>query len=263
MKTIQQLHRAAMRAGVAGVSFGAGAVDDAQRLRAEVDALKPAVRQLPTLIQGSREQVATTREVPAPHSEAREAKETPATVLAEGRSINRLGTPVAIYGTLNADEGTVERTGATTSTSAFNSMVRALGASPTNVPSRYARSKTRESIKRVSLILAFAWSGAAFAQHSHGDVSSPARGASTNLERGALKLQPLFFDGEVRAVDKASGKVTLKHASISSLDMPATTAAYSVKDASMLDQVEPGDKVRFTGVLQARLFIVTKMEPAN
>ena len=179
------------------------------------------------------------------------------------RSISILGMPVPINGTLNADAGPVERPGATTCTSALNSMVRALGASATNAPSRYTRPKTRESIKRMSLILAFAWSGAAFAQHNHGGVSSPARGASTDLERGALTLQPLFFDGEVRAVDKASGKVTLKHASISVLDMPATTAAYSVKDASILDQVEPGDKVRFTGVLQARRFIVTKMEPAN
>jgi Cu(I)/Ag(I) efflux system protein CusF len=113
------------------------------------------------------------------------------------------------------------------------------------------------------LILAFAWSGAVLAQHSHGGMQSPVRAAPNHLERAALPEQPLYFDGEVRAVDKDSATVTLRHAPIPILDMPAATVAYSVKDASILDQVEPGDKIRFTGVLQARQFIVTKVVPAD
>lgn len=46
------------------------------------------------------------------------------------------GVDVTIYGTLNADFGTVERSGATVGSSALNSLVGAPGATPTDVSSR-------------------------------------------------------------------------------------------------------------------------------
>jgi len=52
-------------------------------------------------------------------------------------------------------------------------------------------------------------------------------------------------DGEVRKVDKEQGKVTLRHGPIANLDMPAMTMVFKVADASMLDTVKEGDKVRF------------------
>ena len=39
--------------------------------------------------------------------------------------------------------------------------------------------------------------------------------------------------------------LTLKHGPIQSLDMPAMTMVYRVKDPSMLDQLKAGDKVKF------------------
>ena len=52
-------------------------------------------------------------------------------------------------------------------------------------------------------------------------------------------------DGEVLKVDKGAGKLTLKHGPIPSLDMPKMTMVFRVKDPAMLDQVKPGDRVRF------------------
>lgn len=52
-------------------------------------------------------------------------------------------------------------------------------------------------------------------------------------------------DAEVRKVDKAQGKVTLKHAEIKKLDMPAMTMVFRVRDPKMLDGLNVGDKVRF------------------
>jgi Cu(I)/Ag(I) efflux system protein CusF len=51
-------------------------------------------------------------------------------------------------------------------------------------------------------------------------------------------------DAEVRKVDKAQGKVTLKHGEIKKLDMPAMTMVFRVRDPKMLDGLNVGDKVR-------------------
>jgi Cu/Ag efflux protein CusF len=51
-------------------------------------------------------------------------------------------------------------------------------------------------------------------------------------------------DADVRKVDKAAGKITLKHGGIKSLDMPPMTMVFRVKDARMLDGVAVGDKVK-------------------
>jgi Cu/Ag efflux protein CusF len=52
-------------------------------------------------------------------------------------------------------------------------------------------------------------------------------------------------DAEVRKVDKAQGKVTLKHGEIKKLDMPAMTMVFKVRDPKMLDGLNVGDKVKF------------------
>ena len=52
-------------------------------------------------------------------------------------------------------------------------------------------------------------------------------------------------EGEVRKVDAASRKITLKHGPLKNLDMPPMTMAFQVTDMAMLDKVKVGDKVRF------------------
>lgn len=51
-------------------------------------------------------------------------------------------------------------------------------------------------------------------------------------------------EAEVRKVDKAQGRVTLKHGEIKKLDMPAMTMVFRVRDPKMLDGLNVGDKVR-------------------
>ncbi|MEJ7931467.1 copper-binding protein [Ramlibacter sp. AN1015] len=70
-------------------------------------------------------------------------------------------------------------------------------------------------------------------------------------------------EGEVRKVDKAAGKITLRHGQIKSLDMPPMTMVFVVADAAMLDQVKPGDKVRFRAADQGGKLTVTQIEAAN
>ncbi len=70
-------------------------------------------------------------------------------------------------------------------------------------------------------------------------------------------------DGEVRKVDLDAGKVTLRHAEIKSLDMPAMTMVFVVKDRNMLECLKAGDKVKFKAINDAGKFTVTEIEPAK
>ena len=69
--------------------------------------------------------------------------------------------------------------------------------------------------------------------------------------------------GEVRKVDLDAGKLTLKHAEIKSLDMPAMTMVFVVKDRTVLERLKAGDKVKFKAINDAGKFTVTEIEPAK
>lgn len=51
--------------------------------------------------------------------------------------------------------------------------------------------------------------------------------------------------GEVTKLDKAAGRVTLKHGEIKNLDMPPMTMVFRVRDAKLLEPLAVGDRVRF------------------
>ena len=67
-------------------------------------------------------------------------------------------------------------------------------------------------------------------------------------------------DGEVKKVDKDGGKVTIKHGDIKNLDMPGMTMVFRVKDATMLDQLKVGDKIKFAADNVNGKLTVTKVE---
>lgn len=52
-------------------------------------------------------------------------------------------------------------------------------------------------------------------------------------------------NGEVVKIDKAQGKVTLRHGPIKNLDMDQMTMVFRVKEPQMLDAIAVGDKVKF------------------
>jgi len=70
------------------------------------------------------------------------------------------------------------------------------------------------------------------------------------LLAAVLLVSPAIADGdmvkgEVIKVDKAAGKVTLKHGPIKKLDMDSMTMVFRVADPAMLDKVKAGDKIEF------------------
>ncbi|WP_124082018.1 copper-binding protein, partial [Pigmentiphaga humi] len=49
--------------------------------------------------------------------------------------------------------------------------------------------------------------------------------------------------GEIRRIDKANGRVTIRHGEIAHLDMPGMTMVFGVKELAVLEGVAVGDKV--------------------
>jgi Cu(I)/Ag(I) efflux system periplasmic protein CusF len=76
----------------------------------------------------------------------------------------------------------------------------------------------------------------------------------------ALHVQAAdMSDGEVRKVDKAQAKVTLKHGEIKNLDMPPMTMVFVVKDKAALDTLKVGDKVKFVATKEGGTYTVTEI----
>jgi Cu/Ag efflux protein CusF len=74
-----------------------------------------------------------------------------------------------------------------------------------------------------------------------------------------LALAADLTEGEVRKIDKDAKKITLKHAEIKSLDMPAMTMVFQVKDPALLDAVKPGDKVKFVVEMVGTAMVITEI----
>jgi Cu(I)/Ag(I) efflux system protein CusF len=84
------------------------------------------------------------------------------------------------------------------------------------------------------------------------------------LLAAVLAVSPALADGdmvkgEVVKVDKAAGKVTLKHGPIKKLDMDSMTMVFRVADPAMLDKVKAGDKIEFEADRVNGAITVTKI----
>ena len=84
------------------------------------------------------------------------------------------------------------------------------------------------------------------------------------LLAAVLVVSPTLADGdmvkaEVIKVDKAAGKVTLKHGPIKKLDMDSMTMVFRVADPAMLDKVKAGDKIEFEADRVNGAITVTKI----
>lgn len=69
-------------------------------------------------------------------------------------------------------------------------------------------------------------------------------------------------NGEVKKIDAAASKITLKHGPIKKLDMTdeSMTMVFRVQDPSMLKSVKVGDKVKFDADRVGGKITVTKIQ---
>ncbi len=71
-----------------------------------------------------------------------------------------------------------------------------------------------------------------------------------------------WVTAEVRRVDKAAGKVALKHGEIPNLDMPPMSMVFQVKNPAQLGALQVGQKVRFQAVQENGAYWVVQIEAA-
>ena len=102
-------------------------------------------------------------------------------------------------------------------------------------------------------VVLLAISGAARAQ----PAAAPASAASASTSSSSMT------EGEVRKIDKEAGKVTIRHAPIESLGMPAMTMVFRVADPKMLEELREGEKVRFSADRRNGAITLTSVEPAK
>jgi Cu(I)/Ag(I) efflux system protein CusF len=73
-------------------------------------------------------------------------------------------------------------------------------------------------------------------------------------------VTPGMTDGEVRKIDKETGKITIKHGEIKHMEMPPMTMVFAVKDKAMLDKVQVGEKIQFIVIQDAGKMVVTDIQ---
>ena len=67
-------------------------------------------------------------------------------------------------------------------------------------------------------------------------------------------------EGEIRKIDKANNKITIKHGEIKNLDMPGMTMVFQVKEPAMLETVKTGDKVKFKVEKAGGALVITSIQ---
>ena len=70
-------------------------------------------------------------------------------------------------------------------------------------------------------------------------------GAATGERPATVQTRTDLTAGEVRRVDKATGRVTIRHERIVNLNMPPMTMVFRVADKGMLEPLRPGDRIHF------------------
>lgn len=73
--------------------------------------------------------------------------------------------------------------------------------------------------------------------------ANPSKEAADNAQKAPVVP---MADGEIKKIDKAAGKMTIKHGPLENLNMPGMTMVFRVKDTGMLDVVKTGDTVKFS-----------------
>ena len=94
------------------------------------------------------------------------------------------------------------------------------------------------------------------AHSAHTTVAQSAPAAPASPAKASTPAQ-----AEVRRIDLANNKVTLKHGDIPNLDMPPMTMVFVVKDPSQLKGLKVGDSVQFTAEQLNGAYTVTNLEP--
>ena len=71
--------------------------------------------------------------------------------------------------------------------------------------------------------------------------------------------QSEMAEGEIRRLDMETGKVTIRHGEIKSLDMPPMTMVFVARPKTILDGLKVGDRIQFVAIEENKQYITTKV----
>jgi Cu(I)/Ag(I) efflux system protein CusF len=123
-------------------------------------------------------------------------------------------------------------------------------------------SQMKQARSLVLVLAAAAAAALALQAKAGGDHGAHKPAAQAVAQAAAPAAAPAadMTDGEVRKVDKDAAKLTVKHGDIKSLDMPAMTMVFNVRDKAVLDKVKAGDKVKFKATNDGGKFTITDIQ---
>lgn len=107
----------------------------------------------------------------------------------------------------------------------------------------------------IAIGCALAISASAYAAGEMGNMDMGGSGA-----KQASEAKSGMSHGEIKKVDAAAGKLTIKHGPLENLGMDAMTMVFKVKDPEMISQVKVGDKIDFVAEEVDGALTVTKLQ---
>lgn len=114
-------------------------------------------------------------------------------------------------------------------------------------------------LRTVTLGALIVSAGTAMAEADHRHLAMNHAGSTTRPADAAAAMS----EGTIRKIDKAAGKVTIKHGQLANLNMPPMTMAFRVKDPAVLDRIKVGDQVGFVAESIDGVLTVTEIRPAK
>ena len=96
----------------------------------------------------------------------------------------------------------------------------------------------------------------ALADHHEGGHHDHSQHAATG--EAAQKIR-----AEIRKIDAANGKVTLKHEAIPQFNMAGMTMVFRVEDPALLTAFSVGDQVRFVPAKKNGQYVIESIEKAD
>jgi len=119
----------------------------------------------------------------------------------------------------------------------------------------------RRAAALLALLLGSGMAQAQTHDHAHGTpTATPGATAAATPTATASSGLP-WAEAEIRRVDAAAGKLSLKHGEIKNLDMPPMTMVFQLQDKALLGKLKAGDRVRFTADKVNGSYTVTDIQP--
>jgi Cu/Ag efflux protein CusF len=118
---------------------------------------------------------------------------------------------------------------------------------------------SKETVLKTNKIIATITTFAFASILSVGVVATAATGNDSSIKTATTQAADMT-PGEVRKIDKQAGKLTLKHERIANLNMPPMTMVFRVKEKSMLNALQVGDRILFKAVDKNGVLTITEIK---